>query len=572
MDEERLETMRHSAAHVMAQAVLELYPDAKLGIGPAISDGFYYDFDLGGAELSADDLPKVEEKMRQLISCAAPFEHQEVSKDEARAVFKDQPYKLELIDDLEDEKVGIYRDGDFTDLCKGPHVASTAEIGAFKLLSTAGAYWRGDEKRPMLTRIYGAGFEKQSELDEYLAHLEEAAKRDHRKLGKELDLFSIHELLGPGLVLYHPKGATVRFLIEDFLKREHTKRGYEFVISPHIMRTEVWKVSGHLDMGYPMYFFDIEGQPYGIKPMNCPGHLLVFKNQPRSYRDLPTRYFELGTVYRHERSGVLHGLLRVRGFTQDYAHIFCTDEQLEGEITGVIEFAFYCLKIFGFEEFDVMLSTRPEKYVGTEESWERATDALRSALEHHDVDYVEDPGEGVFYGPKIDIKLKDAIGRLWQGPTIQVDFNEPERFDIVYWGADNQQHRPVMIHRTVLGSMERFMGALIEHHGGAFPTWLAPVQVVVLPIADRHNDYAEQVMVELAKIGARAELDIRSESTGKKIRDAQLQKTPYMLVVGDREAEHGTVAVRDRSGTDHGPKPLADFIARLADEIKPPGA
>lgn len=563
------EIYRHSTAHIMAQAVKELYPEAKLGIGPAIEDGFYYDFDLNHS-LVPEDLEKIEKKMQEIIDKNLLLERQELTKDEGCQLFQSlgENYKVELLNEIEDEKVTIYRQGDFVDLCRGPHISSTGKIKAFKLLSVAGAYWRGNEHQPMLQRIYGTVFDSQGALEEHLYRLEEAARRDHRKLGKELGLFSFHEIMGAGLVLYHPRGATLRFIIEDLLKREHAKRGYQWVVSPHIMKAEIWKTSGHYQMGYPMYFFEIEGQKYGIKPMNCPAHILVYKAEPRSYRDLPLRYFELGTVYRHERSGVLHGLLRVRGFTQDDAHIFCTPEQLEGEIINVLDFAFEMLSLFGFEEYEIMLSTRPEKYVGTLENWDKATAALQSALEHHNIKYEVDPGEGVFYGPKIDIKLKDALNRVWQGPTIQVDFNLPERFDLVYWAADNIQYRPVMIHRTVLGSLERFLGCLIEHYAGAFPVWLSPVQVTVIPIADRHLEYAEVICSKLRALGSRVELDSRSESVNKKIRDAQVQKVPYMLVVGDKEVESQTVAVRDRSGTDRRGVSIEQFIKELEEDEK----
>lgn len=571
MEKEEIATLRHSTAHVMAQAVKELYKNVKLGIGPAIEEGFYYDFDIENRTFSPEDLPKIEERMKEIIARDLPIKREVLSKEEARKLFQasEEKYKVEIIDEIPEETVTVYRQDNFFDLCRGPHVPSTGSIKAFKLLSIAGAYWRGDERQPMLQRVYGTAFLDQESLDRYLQMLEEAVRRDHRKLGKELDLFSQHDEIGAGLVVYHPKGATLRFVIEDLLKGEHLKRGYQFVASPHIMKADIWKTSGHYQMDYPMYYFDIEGQEYGIKPMNCPAHILVYKGEPRSYRELPLRYFELGTVYRHERSGVLHGLLRVRGFTQDDAHIFCTPDQLDSEIVGVLDFAFYMLRTFGFEEYEIMLSTRPEKYVGTLENWERATLALELALKHYNVDYKIDPGEGVFYGPKIDVKLKDALGRIWQGPTIQVDFNLPERFDLVYWGSDNIQHRPVMIHRTVLGSMERFIGVLIEHYAGAFPTWLSPVQVIVIPIADRHSDYARSIAERLKKEHVRVEVDGRGESVNKKIRDAQVQKIPYALVVGDKEVEASTVAVRERSGADKRGVPLEEFVNRLKENLRP---
>ncbi len=568
LEKKELETLRHSTAHIMAQAVRELYGDVKLGIGPAIEDGFYYDFDLDHT-FSPDDLNKVEEKMREIVSRNVPFKREVLRKDKAQELFRSRSemYKVEILDDVPEKEVSVYWQDDFVDLCRGPHIKSTGEIKAFKLLSTAGAYWRGDEHRPMLQRIYGTSFNDQESLDAYLHMLEEAEKRDHRKIGKELGLFSQHDMIGAGLVVYHPKGAVLRFIIEDLLKREHARRGYEFVVSPHIMKADIWKASGHYQMEYPMYFFEIEGQEYGIKPMNCPAHILVYRSEPRSYRELPIRYFELGTVYRHERSGVLHGLLRVRGFTQDDAHIFSTPEQLGAEIIGVLDFAFYMLKTFGFEEYEIKLSTRPEKYVGTIENWEKATSALENALKYHNIDYEVDPGEGVFYGPKIDIKLKDALGRVWQGPTIQVDFNLAERFDLVYWGDDNIQHRPVMIHRTVLGSLERFIGVLTEHYAGAFPTWLAPIQVIIVPIADRHIDYAKMVMEKLTGEGIRVKLDSRMESVNKKVRYAQVQKIPYALVVGDKEVELNAVAVRDREGNDRRGVPFGEFMQQLMNEI-----
>jgi threonyl-tRNA synthetase len=551
----------------MAQAVVELYKDVKLGIGPTIEDGFYYDFDLNHS-FSPEDLEKIERKMMEIVKRDLPFKREEISRQEAIKLFKSlkAPYKVELLKEMEDEKVSIYRQGDFVDLCRGPHISSAGKVKHYKLLSVAGAYWRGDERRPMLQRIYGTAFDTKKALEDYLKRKEEALRRDHRKLGRELDLFSIQDELGPGLVIYHPYGAILRFIIEDFLKEEHKKRGYIFAISPHIMRADIWKTSGHYQMEYPMYFFEIEEAEYGIKPMNCPAHILIYKTQPRSYKVLPMRYFELGTVYRHERSGVLHGLLRVRGFTQDDAHIFCTPDQLEQEILNCLDFAFFSLKTFGFEDFEVALSTRPDKYVGTLESWEKAEGALKLALEHHKIKYKVDPGEGVFYGPKIDIKLKDALERLWQGPTIQVDFNLPERFDMVYYGADNAQHRPVMIHRTVLGSLERFIGALIEHYAGEFPLWLAPIQVVITSIADRHIPYAKKVEKRLLEADIRVEVDERRGTVPSKIRDAQLRKIPYTLVVGDKEEETETLAVRNRAGHDERSIKINDFIKRLQKE------
>lgn len=567
---EGLEVLRHSAAHVLAAAVKQLFPEAKLGIGPATDDGFYYDFDIEGT-FSPEDLKKIEKKMKEIIRRGERFERVYLPRDEARKLLEErgENYKLELLDEIDDEQVSFYRTGDFIDLCRGPHVPSTSYIKAFKLLSTAGAYWRGKETNPMLQRIYGTAFATREELEEYLNFLEEVKRRDHRVIGRELELFSFHEEAGPGMVFYHPKGAIVREIIEEFIKGECKRRGYQPLITPHVLKGDLWRISGHSDFYREnMFFLEIDEREYAVKPMNCPGHILIYQSKPRSYKEMPLRFYELGTVYRYERSGVLHGLLRVRGFTQDDAHVFCTPDQIESEVRGMLDFSFFVLNTFGFEEFNVYLSTRPEKHVGSEEIWDRAESALKSALEKQGVEYRVDPGEGVFYGPKIDIKLKDAIGREWQATTIQVDFNIPERFDLVYWGADNQQHRPVMIHRAILGSIERFMGALIEHYAGAFPAWIAPVQVVIIPIADRHVDYARQVYERLLAEGFRVELDLRSESVNKKIRNHQKQKVPYMLVVGDREQETGQVAVRQRSEGDLGPRPLDEFIAALKDEVE----
>ena len=562
--EVRLERMRHSAAHVMAEAVQSLFSGAKLGIGPAIEDGFYYDFELPRA-LVPEDLAAIEAKMREIIAANLPFIREELSKAKALKLFSEQPYKLELIKELPDKTVTIYRQGSFVDLCRGPHVNSTNEIKAFKLTSIAGAYWRGDEKRPMLQRIYGVAFDTQAELEGYLARLTEAAKRDHRKLGKELDLFSIHEDAGPGLVHWHPKGALVRQLIEDFWRQEHRKRGYDIVFTPHISKVGLWKISGHWDfyresMYSPM---DIDEVEYVIKPMNCIGHILMYKTQLRSYRHLPLRYAELGTVYRYERSGVLHGLARVRGFTQDDAHIFCRPDQLGAEVTEVVQLARFMMDTFGFNEYELLLSTRPDKYAGSVQIWEDATEVLRNVLENLKLDYTIDPGEGVFYGPKIDVKLRDALGRLWQGPTIQVDFNLPQRFDVNYVGEDGLEHQVVMVHRTVLGSMERFMACLIEHYAGAFPVWLSPVQVVIIPIADRHLSYAHQVANGLRESGIRVQVDDRSERMNLKIREAQLTKIPYMFVVGDKELDASKVSLRLRNGEDLGLLALSQFMDRV---------
>ncbi len=541
--------MRHSAAHIMAEAVQSIFPDAKFGIGPAIENGFYYDFDLP-RPLTPDDLPIIEAKMGAIIASNEPFIRQEATKQEARKLFAAQPYKLELIDEIPDKKVSLYRQGSFLDLCRGPHVGSTGEIGAFKLINIAGAYWRGDEHQPMLQRIYGVAFATKEALDEYLKKLEEATKRDHRKLGAELDLFSLHEEAGPGLVHWHPKGAVIRRVIEDFWKSEHIKRGYDIVYTPHIAKVDLWKTSGHWEfyrdnMYSPM---EVDEQEYVVKPMNCLGHILMYKTRLRSYRELPMRYAELGTVYRYERSGVLLGLSRVRGFTQDDAHIFCRFDQLEDEVAGVLDLARFMIDIFGFTNYKVLLSTRPERYAGTMEAWERATDTLSQALNRLKIAYDIDPGEGVFYGPKIDIKFEDALGRGWQGPTIQVDFNLPQRFNVTYIGEDGKEHLVAMVHRTVLGSMERFLASLIEHYGGAFPVWLAPVQVMIIPVADRHLDYARKLEAEFRDEEIRAKVDDRSERVNLKIRQAQLDKIPYMLIIGDKEVAASTVSVRLRSG------------------------
>jgi len=567
--EARLERMRHSAAHVMAEAVQSFFPGAKFGIGPAIEDGFYYDFELP-RPLVPEDLTAIEAKMREIIAANFPFIREELSKAKALKLFSEQPYKLELIKELPDKTVTIYRQGSFVDLCRGPHVNLTNEVKAFKLTSIAGAYWRGDERRPMLQRIYGVAFDTQAELEDYLARLDEAAKRDHRKLGKELDLFSLHDEVGPGLVHWHPKGALVRQIIEDFWKAEHRKRGYEIVYTPHIAKVNLWKTSGHWDFYRENLYspMDIEGQEYIIKPMNCLGHIMIYKTQLRSYRNLPLRYAELGTVYRYERSGVLHGLARVRGFTQDDAHIFCRPDQLGAEVTEVVQLARFMMNTFGFNEYELLLSTRPDKYAGTIQIWEEATEALRNVLENLKLGYTIDPGEGVFYGPKIDVKLRDALGRLWQGPTIQVDFNLPQRFDVDYIGDDGLKHQVVMVHRTVLGSMERFMACLIEHYAGAFPVWLSPVQVVIIPIADRHLSYAHQVASELRECGIRVQVDDRSERMNLKIREAQLAKIPYMFVVGDKELDASKVSLRLRNGEDLGLLAPSQFMDRVNPIIK----
>jgi len=576
-DKDHLHRLRHSASHVMAQAVLEKFPEGKIAIGPPIENGFYYDFDLP-RPLTPEDLKEIEDRMREIIAEGHDFVYQEVGEEEARDLFADQPYKLELIDDIlsagtdeygepleETAKLSIYRSGPFVDLCRGPHVSNTREINpsAIKLLNVAGAYWRGDERRPMLQRIYGTAWETGEQLEEYLWRQEEAARRDHRKLGRDLDLFSIQELGGPGLICWHPKGARIRRVIEDFWYQEHERAGYDIIFTPHIGKADLWTVSGHLDfyresMYAPM---DIEGQEYFIKPMNCPYQILVYKSRIRSYRELPLRWAELGTVYRYERSGVLHGLLRVRGFTIDDAHIICRPDQVEDEIAAVYDFSLRMLRAFGFEAFAIYLATRPEKFVGVIERWDQAQEALRRALEAQELPYEVDEGGGAFYGPKIDIKIKDALGREWQTTTIQFDFNLPERFGMTYVGEDGQEHQPYVVHRALLGSLERFFGALIEHYAGAFPVWLSPVQVVVIPIADRHVEYAHSVAGRLQAAGLRVEVDDSSERMQAKIRDAQMQKVPYMLVIGDREIDAGQVNLRLRDGQVPGAMSVDDFCA-----------
>ena len=573
-DGEALEVLRHSAAHIMADAVMRFFggETVALGIGPAIEDGFYYDFDLP-RPLSADDLHKIEELMRQIVEEDHEFSVQFLKKEEARRLFESlgQRYKLELLDEIEDEEVSVFRHGDFVDLCRGPHVRRTGQVKHFRLLSLAGAYWRGDERNPMLTRIYGTAFFKKRELEAHLSRLEEAKKRDHRLLGRELDFYSVRAEFGPGLVLWHPKAARVRQIIERFWIDEHYRRGYQLVYTPHIASERIYEISGHLEK-YTEYMFapmEIEGQKYRIKPMNCPGHIMIYKSRQRSYRDLPIRYAELGTVYRYERSGVLHGLLRVRGFTQDDAHIFCTPEQLEEEILGVLDLADFMMRTFGFK-YRVFLATRPEKYIGDERRWEEATEALRRALKRRGLAFDIDPGGGVYYGPKIDIHMEDALGRLWQGPTIQVDFNLAERFDITYIGPDGQRHRVVMVHRTVLGSMERFLGVLLEHYGGLFPLWLAPEQARVLPVTDEVSGYAEKVAKVMREAGLRVEVDLRRESLQAKIRDAELEKIPYMVIVGKKEAEKERVSLRKKGAGIIGQVSLEEAINRLREEASPP--
>ena len=565
---EGLEVLRHSTAHAMAQAVVELYPGSKLTIGPPIENGFYYDIEVNG-RITDEDLPRIEEKMREVVGRDLPIKREEISKAEAEELYKNNPYKWEIVCDLEDGDITIYRQGEFFDLCRGPHVPSTGRLGAFKLQNIAGAYWRGDENKPMLTRIYGTAWPTEKELKAHLRSLEEAKARDHRKLGRELNLFSISEEVGPGLILWHPKGAMVRVLIEDFSRKAHLENGYEWVFSPHIGRSGLWETSGHLDfyaenMYSPM---DIEGEDYYAKPMNCPFHIQIFKSRMRSYRDLPKRYAEYGAVYRYERSGVLHGLTRVRGFTQDDAHIFCRPDQVEEEIGDALEFSLFILRTLGLTDFTPYLATRPDKYVGELEDWDRATEALRKAVESHNVPYQVDKGGGAFYGPKIDLKVNDALGREWQLSTIQFDFNLPERFDLEYTGEDGQAHRPYMVHRALLGSMERFFGVLIEHYNGAFPTWLAPVQAVVIPVADRHLPYAREVGARLTAEGFRVEVDGAPMSMQKKIRENAKQKIPYLLIVGDAEEGEGTVNVRKRGEKEQEALTIKEFAECMRVEV-----
>jgi len=572
--EEGLETYRHSTSHVMAQAVKRLFSRARLAIGPAIADGFYYDFDLD-EHLTPEHLRKIEEEMKTIVKENHPFQREEIEKGKAIALFREkgEKYKVEIIEEIPDRVVSLYRDGEFVDLCRGPHVNRTGEIKAFKLLSVAGAYWRGDEKNVMLQRIYGTAWGSERELEDHLARLEEAKQRDHRHLGRELDLFNFYEEAGAGLVYWHPRGVMLRRVIQGYWEEMHLKRGYQLISIPHIAHAQLWRKSGHFQFyRQHMYTLKVEDEEYVLKPMNCPGHILIYKSATHSYRDLPIRYAEMGTVYRYERSGVLHGILRVRGFTQDDAHIFCTPEQLPGEITSVMDLVLEILSRFGFREYEVDLSVRdprkPQDYAGSPESWERAEEVLIQVLEARGLPYKRIEGEAVFYGPKIDIKLLDALGRRWQCSTVQFDFNLPGRFGATYIGPDNKKHEVVMVHRALFGSLERFIGTLIEHYKGAFPLWLAPVQAMVIPVSEKFMDYAEKVYEALGERGIRVECDRRNEKMGLKIREAQLQKIPYMLIVGAREQDAGTVAVRSRESGDLGPKPLADFICHLESELK----
>lgn len=566
---EGIEILRHSASHIMAQAVYRLYPGTKYGVGPAIENGFYYDMDVPVA-ITEEDLPKIEDEMKRIASEAIPFERLVMSKEEATRLFQERGdvYKLEILKDIEDDTVSLYRVGEFIDLCRGPHVPNTSYVKHFKLLSLAGAYWRGDERNPMLTRIYGTAFPSEEDLIAYLTKIEEAKRRDHRRIGKELDLFSLQNE-APGFPFFHPKGVVILNTLVDFWRKVHIQRGYEEIKTPLILDQDLWIRSGHWDhYRENMYFTEIDGKPFAIKPMNCPGGILVYKTQLRSYRDLPLKLAELGVVHRHERSGVLHGLMRVRCFTQDDAHIFTSEEHIKEEITDIMEMVQYIYGVFGFP-YHIELSTRPENAMGDKVLWDKAEQALQEALEDRGVEYKLNPGDGAFYGPKIDFHLEDCIGRTWQCGTIQLDFQMPEKFDITYIGPDGEPHRPVMIHRTILGSLERFLGILIEQYTGAFPYWLAPVQVKILPVSDEHLPYAKKVASALQKKDVRIEVDLKEGTLGKKIRDAQMQKIPYMLIIGNREVEKGVVSVRDRSKGDLGSMSLEALIELLGNEYHP---
>jgi len=568
--EEGLQLIRHTAAHVMAEAVQSLFPEAKVTIGPVIENGFYYDFDFPRG-FTPEDLEKIEERMNEIIKEDKPLTRKTVSREEAVEIFTrdGESYKIEIIEDLpENENITIYDQQTWYDLCRGPHAPSTGLIKSFKLTSSAGAYWRGNENNPMLQRIYGTAFWDRKELKKYLTQLEEAKKRDHRKLGKELDLFSIQDEIGSGLVLWHPRGSKIRKIIEDFWRYQHEKSGYELLFTPHVAKLDLWKISGHTDFYSENMFspMDVDNQQYQIKPMNCPFHIMIYKTKLRSYRDLPLRWAEIGTVYRYERSGVLHGLLRVRGFSQDDAHIFCRPDQIKDEVLGVMNLTTNFLKTFGFNEYEIYLSTRPRKFVGAEEDWQKSTDAIIDALETLKLDYEIDEGGGAFYGPKIDLKIKDVIGRSWQCSTVQVDFNLPKRFDMNFVGEDNARHTPIMIHRAIFGSIERFFGILIEHYGGAFPFWLSPEQIRVATVADEHNNYAEDIYNRLKDSGFRVEKDFRNEKLGYKVREAQLMKVPYLLVIGSKEVETSTVAPRMHGGESHDPMGINEFIEMIKKE------
>jgi len=569
---EAREVYRHTASHVMAQAVKRLFPDAKLGIGPAIEDGFYYDFDLP-EKLTEEDLPRIRKEMKKIVKEDIPIERSEVSKQEAIDIFSaaGETYKVELIEDLGDETISIYRQAEFVDLCRGPHLPSTRWLKAFKLTSVAGAYWKGDETRPMLQRVYGTAFETKEQLAGYLERIEEAKKRDHRRLGIDLDLYSIHEEAGAGLAYWHADGSLIRKIIERFWEDEHQKRGYKLLYTPHIARAGLWKTSGHLDYYKEnMYLLKVDEEDYVLKPMNCVGHILVYKSRKRSYRELPIRYAEMGTVYRMERSGTLHGLMRVRGFTQDDAHIFCTREQIVDEVVGVIDLYQHLLSVLGFKHYEVALSVRdperPQDYAGSDQNWQDAEEGLVEALERKGIEYTREEGEAVFYGPKIDVKLLDALGRGWQGPTIQFDFNLPGRLGVEYVGEDGHPHNVVMIHRTVLGGIERFFGVLIEHYAGAFPVWLSPVQVSILPVQEKFEEYADKVYDTLIQSGIRAEKTSSQQKLGYRIRQKTMEKIPYLLVVGDREEQAGAVAVRKRGEGDKGAIQLDEFVKTVKNE------
>ncbi len=566
-----IDKLRHSCSHIMAQAVKELWPEIKVTIGPAIENGFYYDFDKK-EPFSDDDLMKITKKMRQIIERKPAFTQSLMDRNEAIKMFSDmgETYKVELINGIPDEKVSIYKTGnEWFDLCKGPHVSDAGQIKGFKLLSVAGAYWRGDESKPMLQRIYGTAFFSQKELDDYLKMLEEAQKRDHRKIATQLDLFHIyHETAGAGLIFYHPPGAMLRKIMEDYIKTKHLENGYDLVMTPNILKGKLWEVSGHADhYKENMYYFKVDNEDYAVKPMNCPGHILIFQSKVRSYRDLPIRYFELGTVYRQEKAGVLHGLLRVRGFTQDDAHIFCRPDQIKEEVMKVLDFVFATMKDFGFENLDIELSTQPSNSMGRQEDWDAATKALRESLEEKKIAFQINEGDGAFYGPKIDIKLKDAIGRQWQCGTIQCDFNLPQRFELKYIGEDGQEHRPIMLHRAVMGSLERFIGTLIEHYAGNFPIWLAPTQIAVIPIKAEQNEFAQKISDNLRSEGLRVIVDNTNETLGKRIREVTMKKVPYVLVLGQKELEANQVSVRKRGGEDLGVMSPESFKALALKEI-----
>lgn len=566
-----IDKLRHSCSHVMAQAVKELWPEVKLAIGPAIESGFYYDFEKK-EPFTPEDLKKIGKVMNRIIAEKLPFQQNSMPRQEAIEMFSrlKEDFKVEIIQDLPDEEVSLYKTGEeFLDLCKGPHVGNAGEIKAFKLLSVAGAYWRGDERRPMLQRIYGTCFFSKEELKKFLQVLQEAEKRDHRKIGRQLDLFHIyHDSAGAGLIFYHPDGAMLRSIIEDYVRQQHLRRGYQMVMTPHILKGKLWEQSGHAEhYRKNMYYFDVDGEEYAVKPMNCPGHILIYKSKLRSYRDLPIRYFELGTVYRQEKAGVLHGLLRVRGFTQDDAHIFCRPDQIQSEVMQVIDFTFDLMRDFGFEDLEIELSTRPEDHIGSLEDWEKATLALENSLKEKKIDYQRNEGDGAFYGPKIDIKLKDALGRAWQCATIQCDFSLPERFGMTYIVETGEASRPIMIHRAILGSIERFIGTLIEHYSGAFPVWLSPTQVMIIPIKTEHNTFAKQVKDDLQNKGLRVIIDQRNESLNKRIREGALKKVPYLLIVGDKEIANSQVAVRKRGLGDQGSMRIDAFVKQITEEV-----